>query len=126
MVPTYDVAGLTPLHKAVGFGHPECLRRLLEHRVDPDLCTGEVRIPAEFEPARSRYETSLHIASRLLTRAINSPEGAGSSEQQQVQQREIMQLLVSFGADPTAQDINGAALSRLFIAGFTSRLGAES
>ena len=89
---TYDVAGLTPLHKAVGFGHPGCLRRLLENGgMDPNICTGEVTIPAEFEPAPSRYEMALHVASRLLTRAINSPDGAGSSEQQQEQQREIMQ-----------------------------------
>ncbi|OLP81912.1 FK506-binding protein 1 [Symbiodinium microadriaticum] len=105
---TYDVAGLTPLHKAVGFGHPGCLRRLLENGgMDPNICTGEVTIPAEFEPAPSRYETALHVASRLLTRAINSPDGAGSSEQQQEQQREIMQILVDYGADPTAKDING-------------------
>ncbi|CAE7567655.1 FPR1 [Symbiodinium sp. CCMP2456] len=104
---TYDVAGLTPLHKAVGFGHPGCLRRLLENgRMDPNICTGEVTIPAEFEPAPSRYETALHVASRLLTRAINS-DGAGSSEQQQEQQREIMQILVNYRADPTAKDING-------------------
>ncbi|CAE7424094.1 FPR1 [Symbiodinium sp. CCMP2592] len=108
LLETYDVAGLTPLHKAVGFGHPGCLRRLLENgRMDPNICTGEVTIPAEFEPAPSRYETALHVASRLLTRAINSPDGAGSSEQQQEQQREIMQILVDFGADPTAKDING-------------------
>ena len=111
---TYDVAGLTPLHKAVGFGHPGCLRRLLENgRMDPNICTGEVTIPADFEPAPSRYETALHVASRLLTRAINSPDGAGSSEQQQEQQREIMQILVDYGADPTAKDINGVALSGL-------------
>ena len=79
--------------------------------MDPNICTGEVTIPAQFEPAPSRYETALHIAARLLTRAINSPEGAGSSEQQQVQQREIMQVLVGFGADPLAQDVNGSALS---------------
>ena len=111
MLPTCDVAGLTPLHKAVGFGHPACLRRLLDKGMDPNIRTGEVTIPAEFEPAPSRHETALHIAARLLTRAINSPEGAGSSEQQQVQQREIMQILVEFGADPIAQDIHGTGLS---------------
>ncbi|CAJ1343600.1 unnamed protein product [Effrenium voratum] len=106
-VATYDVAGLTPLHKAVGFGQPDCLRRLLEHGLDPNLLTGEVTLPPDYGAAPSRYETALHIAARLLTRAINSPQGAGSSERQQLQQREIMKILVSFGADPMAKDLNG-------------------
>ena len=68
---------------------------------------GEVTLPADYGAAPSRYETALHIAARLLTRAINSPDGAGSSERQQRQQRELMRILLNFGADATAQDVNG-------------------
>eukprot|EP00435_Cladocopium_sp_Y103_P074988 s114_g52.t2 len=113
IVPTYDVAGLTPVHKAVGFGQPDCLRCLLQHGVDPNVLTGasfsgrEVTLPADYGAAPSRYETALHIAARLLTRAINSPDGAGSSERQQRQQRELMRILLDFGADALAQDVNG-------------------
>ena len=64
-------------------------------------------LPADYGAAPSRYETALHIAARLLTRAINSPDGAGSSERQQRQQRELMRILLNFGADATAQDVNG-------------------
>ena len=64
-------------------------------------------LPADYGAAPSRYETALHIAARLLTRAINSPDGAGSSERQQRQQRELMKILLEFGADALAQDING-------------------
>ena len=72
-----------------------------------DFLEGEVTLPAEYGAAPSRYETALHIAARLLTRAINSPDGAGSSERQQRQQRELMRILLNFGADATAQDVNG-------------------
>ncbi|CAK9105380.1 unnamed protein product, partial [Durusdinium trenchii] len=106
-VPTYDVAGLTPVHKAVGFGQPDCLRSLLDHGVDPNVPTGEVTLPADSGAAPSRHETALHIATRLLTRAINSPDGAGSSERQQLQQRELMRMLVSYRANALAKDVNG-------------------
>eukprot|EP00434_Breviolum_minutum_P034767 symbB.v1.2.030778.t1/scaffold3506.1/size55141/1 len=103
-VPTYDVAGLTPVHKAVGFGQPD---QDMFCYVFLDFLEGEATLPAEYGAAPSRYETALHIAARLLTRAINSPDGAGSSERQQRQQRELMRILLNFGADATAQDVNG-------------------
>lgn len=64
-------------------------------------------MPADSGAAPSRHETALHIATRLLTRAINSPDGAGSSERQQLQQRELMRMLVSYRANALAKDVNG-------------------
>eukprot|EP00747_Dinoflagellata_sp_TGD_P035063 gnl/TRDRNA2_/TRDRNA2_137628_c0_seq2.p1 gnl/TRDRNA2_/TRDRNA2_137628_c0~~gnl/TRDRNA2_/TRDRNA2_137628_c0_seq2.p1 ORF type:complete len:349 (-),score=33.35 gnl/TRDRNA2_/TRDRNA2_137628_c0_seq2:34-1080(-) len=102
-----DVNGLAPIHQAVGFGYPECIRCMLESGLDPNLLTGEV-VPWSLEDAApARHETPLHIAARLLTRAINAGDGSGSTEHQQRQRRAIMEVLVHNGADPLARDIQG-------------------
>eukprot|EP00927_Polykrikos_kofoidii_P048116 TRINITY_DN42341_c0_g2_i1.p1 TRINITY_DN42341_c0_g2~~TRINITY_DN42341_c0_g2_i1.p1 ORF type:complete len:183 (-),score=24.10 TRINITY_DN42341_c0_g2_i1:66-551(-) len=81
----------------------DCLRCLLQRGADPNLLTGEITAPPEYEVAPALFESALHIAARLLKRA----EGFGSTEHQQLHQREILEVLIHHGADALQQDGNG-------------------
>lgn len=98
-----DIYGLAPIHKAVGFGQLECLRCLLQCGADPNLRTGEVTAPPEYDAAAARHEGALHIAARLLKRA----QGFGSTEHQRRHQREILEVLARHGADTLMEDVDG-------------------
>lgn len=94
-----DDFGVTPLHKAAAFGHALVLTQLLRaaaHPVDAaNLRTGPIRAPPSYE-AISQHQTPLHLA--LRPAAANIPPAA---------RRELVALLLGFGADPNVRDAKG-------------------
>eukprot|EP00928_Gymnodinium_smaydae_P088264 TRINITY_DN72374_c0_g1_i1.p1 TRINITY_DN72374_c0_g1~~TRINITY_DN72374_c0_g1_i1.p1 ORF type:complete len:331 (+),score=38.98 TRINITY_DN72374_c0_g1_i1:60-1052(+) len=91
-----DMYGTAPLHRAVGFGHVSCVEALLEHGADVNLPTSAVTVPEEYGAGVSRQETPLHIAVRLPTHWDAWPR-----------RRELINLLISHGADPLSKDSRG-------------------
>jgi ankyrin repeat protein len=83
---TFDIYGLSPLHKAAGFGSSETLKVLLvKGKVEPNLRTTDVTAPLEHESRPSLHETALHIAAR-----VGQPRAAS--------------LLLAAGADTNIQN----------------------
>jgi len=82
-----DKNGVTPLHHAVRFRSPAAVQTLLEHgaRVN-QVC-------------KRSGSTALH---RAVT-TTGAPETAGKQEQA----KEIIQILMQFGADPSIKNKNG-------------------
>ena len=97
-----DDFGVTPLHKAVAFGHPEVVVALLEGRgeeareggsVDVNLKTGPVLAPPHYE-AKTLHQTPLHLA--LRPSLTLSPE----------LRLQIVETLLGFGASVCIEDVN--------------------
>lgn len=82
-----DKAGATPLHRAVRARSPEAVRCLLERGARVDATHGKIRT------------TALHI--------VTHSTGASGTKGARAEQREIVQLLLRYGADPRAKDARG-------------------
>lgn len=89
-----DIFGNAPIHGAVGFAHPQVVRELLLARCDPDQRQGDVRAPEEYG-ALTLHETPLHLACRVKPPHL------------EIQSRNLVILLLQFGANPCLQDDRG-------------------
>ena len=72
----HDYFGAAPLHKAVSFGHPGVLQKMLQIKgVDVNLKTIPVRdnYPVEFQ-ATSLHETPLHLAVSSTRAIMENPQ----------------------------------------------------
>jgi ankyrin repeat protein len=91
-VDVHDGSGVTPLMKAVAFGHVKVVKALLdEGSADPNVCATAPTLPSSFE-AVSGHQTALHIAAGHtyfdLHRSHNN----------------IARILLAAGADPAVTD----------------------
>ena len=82
-----DKSGAAPLHRAVRARSPEAVRCLLERGARVDATHGR------------RRTTPLHI--------VTHSTGASGTKGTRAEQREIVELLLRYGADPRARDANG-------------------
>lgn len=82
-----DKMGATPLHRAVRARSPEAVRCLLERGARVDATHGR------------RHTTPLHIGTRST--------GASGTKGAHTEQQEIVGLLLQYGANPRAKDVNG-------------------
>jgi ankyrin repeat protein len=83
-----DKTGTTPLHRAIRARSPEAVRCLLERGARVDATHGRQRT------------TPLHIATHST--------GASGTKGTHAEQQEILELLLRYGADPTARDAKGS------------------
>lgn len=84
-----DKTGATPLHRAVRARSPDAVRCLLERGARVDEAHGR------------RQTTALHIATHST--------GASNTKGTANEQRAIVELLLEYGANPRARDVNGRA-----------------
>ena len=82
-----DKTGATPLHRAVRARSPQAVRCLLERGARVDATHGRQRT------------TPLHI--------VTHSTGASGTKGARVEQQEIVELLLQYGANPRARDANG-------------------